>query len=56
MVEQVARVGEEDWQEVEQGQHQDEVGAGGRAGGWDGGGGLAVCEAGSAPGQGRIWW
>ncbi len=34
MIEQVAGVGEEDWQEVEQGQHQDKVGAGGRAGGW----------------------
>ncbi len=46
MVEQVARVGEEDWQEVEQGQHQDKVGAGGRAGGWDGGGGRQEVEQG----------
>ncbi len=32
----MAGVGEEDWQEVEQGQHQDKVGAGSRAGGWVG--------------------
>jgi hypothetical protein len=36
VIEQVAGVGEEDWQEVEQGQHQDKVGAGGRAVGWGG--------------------
>jgi hypothetical protein len=55
VVEQVAGLGEENWQYVMQGQHQDKVGTGGRADGWGGGGGLAVCEAGSAPGQGRSW-
>ncbi len=56
MVEQLAGVGEEDWQEVEQGQHQDKVGAGGRAGGWGWRGGLAGDGAGSAPEQGRSCW
>jgi hypothetical protein len=44
VVEQVAGVGEEDCQEVEQVQHQDKVGAGGRTGGWVWRGGLARDE------------